>query len=591
MSFTTNVFASEKNIIISDHISLYNDDNHKYKSGFKHFSYVNPNALKGGKITLPAYGGFDNFNPFILKGIAQGETSYLTLESLGYVPSDDHTNVYPWIAEKFELPKDKSFVGFFINPKAKFIDNSPITADDVIFSFNSLIEKGSPIYKPYFSDIEKVEKVSDLHIRFIFKKGSKNRELPLIVSSIDIFSKKDWEGKDFSKPSLIPYLGSGAYTILKFEPSKYVIFKRNKNYWAQNLPSRKGFFNFDEIRYDYYQDTTVTLQALFSGNVDARTEYVAKNWVTSYNNDKIKNKEIIKNKIQHNNAAIFQNFSFNIRNEKFQDRKVRKAISLAFNFDWANEKLFYSQYNRLYSHFTNTGMEAIELPEGRELEILNKYKDKLDKEIFTEKPKINSSLNSEEIRSNLREAVLLLQEAGYDFVDGKMTNLSNNKPLEFEVISNSVNGSVFTRVMLPFIGNLKKIGIDAKFRTLELNVFNNVIETRQFDIAILGFSVSKTPGNEQRELWGSNAADRKGSVNRVGIKNPIIDELVEGIITSDIQEDYVAYVRALDRILLYENYMIPQWYSAYDRVAYWDKFGIPEENNNTGYNIFTWWIK
>lgn len=576
------------NIKISKSIPLY--DEVKYTDNFTHFQYTNPQAPKSGRIVLPAYGGFDNFNPYIFKGIASTETLLLTLETLGTTPADDPTTVYPLIAKEFELPDDKSFVGFIIDERAKFSNGTPITADDIIFSFTSIVEKGAPIYKVYYSDVESVEKINDKHVRFMFKHNN-NRELPLIISQIHIFSKADWEGKDFDKTYLTPPLGSGPYLVDKFETGKYIVFKRNNNHWGKSISSNRGFYNFDEIRFDYYQDTTVTLQALFSQNIDARTEYIAKNWVTAYDNDLIKSGKIIKAEIEHSRAATLQNFSFNIRKDKFKDKRVRQAIGLAFNFDWANENLFYNQYKRINSYFTNTEMEATGIPEGKELEILNKYKDKLDADIFTTVPNIPSSKNTIENRNNLRTAVKLLNDAGYDFVDGKMTNLATNEPLEFEVFSNSANGAVFTRVMLPFIDNLKKIGIKATFRNLEINVFKNRLDNFDFDMAILSFGVSQTPGNEQREYWGSQSAHTKGSYNKIGIENPIVDELITGLINAEHKDEYKAYVQALDRVLRNEHYIIPQWYSPFDRVAYWNKFGTPQTNIKVGFQPYTWWIK
>ncbi len=516
----------------------------KYQDNFEHLEYANPNAVKGGKITMPGYGGFDNFNPFIFKGMASTEVALLSLDSLGVSPVDDSSTVYPLIAKEFELPKDKSFVGFILDEKARFHDGSKITADDVIFSFNALIEKGSPLYKVYYADVEKVEKINDCHVRFIFKKGTQNRELPLILSQIKIFSAKDWEGKDFSKPTLTPPLGSGPYKLDKFEQGKFIVLKRVNDYWAKDLPVNKGSYNFDEVRFDYYQDTTVTLQALFSGNLDLREEYIAKIWVTGYNNDIIKNGKVKKEDMLHNQAAILQNFAFNIRKDKFQDKRVRKAISLAFNFDWANERLFYNQYQRIYSYFTNTGMEATNLPTGKELAILNKYRNQLDKSVFEIAPKLPSHKTPAESRENLKQAVKLLQAAGYDFVDGKMTNLKTGEPLEFEVLSNSANGSSFTRVMLPFIDNLKKIGIKTTFRNIEVNVFKNRLDNFDFDMAIVSYGISQMPGNEQFEMWGSQSANIKGSMNMVGIANVVVDELIRGLVKAEKKSDYVAQVKA-----------------------------------------------
>ncbi len=574
-------------IQVTDRIPLYGGS--VYKDNFSHFSYVNPDAPKQGRIVMPAYGGFDNFNPFIFKGIASPEHALLSLDTLGIVPLDDNTTVYPLLAKQFELPDDKSFVGFILDEKAVFSDGSPVMADDIIFSYNVLIEKGAPFYRVYYGDVDHVEKVSSRHVRFYLKKGTKNKELPLILAQLKIYSAVDWKNKDFSKPELRVPLGSGPYILEKFSPNKYLVFKRNPDYWAKDIPSRKGFFNFDEVRYDYYQDTTVTLQALFSGNIDVREEYIAKIWVSGYDNDIVKSGRIKQENLKHSQPANLQFFGFNTRLEKFMDRRVRQAIGLTFNFDWANDKLFYNQYQRLFSYFTNTGMEAIGLPTGKELDILKRYKNKLPKSVFTQAPALAEHKNFVQTRANLKKAVKLLNDAGYDFVDGVMTNLKTQEPLQFEILSNSANGSSFTRVMLPFIENLKKIGIKVSFRNLEPNIFKNRLDNFDFEMAILSLGVTNLPGNEQKEMWGSQAADIKGSYNLAGVKNPVIDDLTSLLVAEEKREDYEATVRALDRVLLNEHYIIPQWFAPYKRVAYWNKLKHPETNVKAGFDIFTWW--
>ncbi len=577
-------------IRLSDAFSLY--DTPKYASGFTHFDYVNPQAPKRGKIVLPAYGGFDNFNPFIFKGIAAPEVAELTLDSLGVSPADDPASVYPLIAAKFERPDDNSFIGFILDKRARFANGDKVTADDVIFSFDSLVKKGSPLYRVYYGDVDRVEKVNDRHVRFYFKKGSNNRELPLILAQFKIYSAKDWSGLDFAKPELRVPLGSGPYLVEKFQPGKYIVLRRNPKYWAENLPSRKGFYNFERIRYDYYQDTTVTLQALFAGNIDVREEYIAKIWMSGYDNDIVKSGKVIRENIAHNHPAVLQFFGFNLRLPKFKDKRVREAIGLAFNFDWANENLFYNQYRRIYSYFTNTGMEATGLPKGRELEILYQYRNALDPDVFNKALTLPSHKTPVETRANLRRAVSLLQEAGYDFIDGKMTYLQTGEALEIEVLSNSANGASFTRVMLPFIDNLKKIGIKMTFRNLETNIFKNRLDNFDFEMAILALGVSQMPGNEQKEMWGSAAADVHGSYNIMGIKNPVADKLIDRLIAAHDQKEFQASVRALDRVLLHEHYMIPQWYSPYQRVAYRaGKLAHPSTSLKTGFNIFTWWAQ
>ena len=404
-------------------------------------------------------------------------------------------------------------------------------------------------------------------------------------------SAKDWQDREFDKPTLQVPLGSGPYVVKDFQVNKFVTLQKNPHYWGKDLSVRRGFYNFDTIRYDYYQDTTVTLQALFAGNIDAREEYIAKIWMTGYDNDLIKSGKVKKETLEHNNPATLQNFAFNIRRDKFKDRRVRKALDLAFNFEWANEKLFYNQYRRLYSYFTNTGMEATGLPQGKELEILEKYRDKLPPSVFDTpyQPTFNPQMNNP--RENLKKAVALLKEAGYDFKDGKMVNLATGEPLEVEILSNSANGATFTKVMLPYIENLRKIGIKAVFRNLEVNIFKNRLDNFDFDMAIISYPVSQLPGNEQREYWGSAAADMNGSNNVIGIKNEVVDELLTGLVSAQEKEDYVAYVKALDRVLLNENYMIFQWYSPYSRVAYRDKFGQPKTDLKIGFQPFIWWAK
>lgn len=583
------LFANCQEITITDSFSL--SDAPKYTSDFSNFEYVNPTAPKKGRIVLPAYGTFDNFNPYIFKGTASTEAAILTLDTLGITPADDTETIYPLIAEKFEIPEDKSFFGFFINPNARFSDNTPITANDIIFTYNAITNHGAPFYKLYYSDIDKVVKLSPRHVRFYFKKDSRNRELPLILSALPVFSEKDFENRQFEKPSLTPYLGSGPYIIKNFEPGKYLTFKRNPDYWAKDLPTRKGFYNFDEIKYDYYQDTTVTLQALFSGNIDVRTEYIAKTWATGYDNDLIKEGKIKKQSITHNRPATIQFFAFNTRKEKFSNPLVRQAVGYAFNFPWANKNLFFNQYERLNSFFANTRFAATDTPKDLELDILMALQDYLPSEIFT--VPVESLFRNDELsdRENLKLAVTLLKQAGYDFINEKMCNIRTGEPLEFEIIINSANGNSFVRVLLPFIENLRKIGITVKTRILETNTYKNKLDNFDFDVIIGGYSGLSMPGSEQKDFWGSQSVNSKGSYNIIGVNDPIVDELIKKLIETQDNELYTAYVKALDRILLFGNYVIFNWYTKTDRIAFWDKFSFPKNNLKTGFNIHTWWIK
>jgi microcin C transport system substrate-binding protein len=580
-------FSAQAKVVWQNALSLY--DNAKYADNFKHLEYVNPKAPKGGKLVLPAYGSYDNFNPFIFKGIAFGNAADLTLESLGFVPTDDQTTAYPLLAEKFERSDDGSFVGFLLNSKAKFADGTSVTADDVVFSFKALTEKGAPLYRIYYADVDRVEKINDRHVRFYFKPNTDNRELPLILAQFKIFSAQDFKDKDFAKPELRAPLGSGPYRVDKFEVNKFVELVRNPDYWGSQLPVRQGFYNFDKIRFEFYQDTTVTLQALFSGNIDAREEYMAKIWVSGYDNRQVKEGKIVKESIPHNNPAALQFFGFNTRLPKFSDRRMREAIGLAFNFEWANEKLFYDQYQRIYSLFSNTDLAATGLPSKEEIKILKPFENQIPSSIFSTPYTLPDNATPQKQRENLKRAVALLREAGYDFVDGKMTNLTTGEPLTIEVLSNAANGASFTRVMLPFIDNLRKIGIRMTFRNVEVNIFKNRLDEFDFEMAILSFRLSNLPGNEQRELWGSAAADINGSYNVLGIKNAVVDSLIDGLINTKDETKYKAYVKALDRVIMNEYYFIPQWYSPADRIAYKSKLKHPVTDIKTGADIYTWW--
>ena len=570
-----------------NYIALYGKT--KYEKGFSSFSYVNPDAPKGGKLVMPEYGGFDNFNPFIFKGSASGTVADLIWDSLGYTPIDDISVAYPLIAKSFEVADN--YVDFFLDERAEFADGTPVLADDVIFSFNVLIEKGAPIYKVYYGDVEKAEKINERQVRFHFKENTQNRELPLILTQFKIFPQKDWADRDFAKPSLQIPLGGGPYKIKTFSAGKYIILERNKDYWAKDLPVRKGFYNFDEIRIDYYQDTTVTLQALFAGNIDLREEYIAKIWATGYDNDLVKSGKVIKKAFEHKNPAVLQYFAINLRRDKFKDKRVRRALDLAFNFDFANEKLFYGAYRRLHSYFTNTDFEATGLPEGLEKEILERYKSKIDEKVFTKPFELPDNSTPQKIRENLKEAVSLFKQAGYEIKDGKMTNIKTGEPFEIEILSNSANGTTFTRVMLPFIDSLKKIGVQATFRTLEVNIFKNRIDHFDFDMSIMSYRISAMPGNELKEMYGSKAALVNGSYNIGGIQNKVVDELIDEVIKADQKDEYVAYLKALDRVLLSEYYLIFQWYSPYNRVGYLNKFEMPQTEEKVGFQPLTWWAK
>ncbi len=585
-SLPQTTFASE--ILITKSISVFGEP--KYKEGFTHFDYVNPLAPKRGKIKHPVYGTFDSLNPFIIKGIASPQIM-LIYDTLLTQSADDHYSAYGLVASKIHQPSNKSWIAFEINPKAKFHDGKKITASDIKFTFEILRSKGSPFYRIYYSDVKQVTTINDSFIRFDFKQNSNNKELPLIIGQMPILPKHYWKNKDFTKTTLEIPLGSGPYRLSKIQAGKQLTFQRVKNYWAKDLNVNIGTYNFDTLQFDYYKDTTISLQALSSGDLDLREEYISKLWATSYDFPAIKNGDIIKAEIPHQRIPQMQAFFFNIRKDKFQDRNVRKAISLTFNFEWANKHLFYNQYKRTTSFFDNSELSAQGLPNTEEIKLLAPYKDILPKDIFSPLPNIPYNKNFMDVRTHLRQAVKLLKQSGYDFIDGKMTNLQTKQTLEFEIITNAANGNTFDRVLMPFINNLAKIGIKANLKKLDVNIYKNRYDKFDFDMIIGSFPQSHLPGNEQKEYWGSEAATRFGSRNIIGIQHPAIDSIIEKIISSNTKDNLVIATKCLDRILLKEYYAIPHWHLPYSRIAYKNIFGIPKITPPNGYQLMTWWIK
>jgi len=569
-------------------VSMHGDI--KYGPDFTHFDYTNPDAPKGGKLRLSALGStFDTFNPFTLKGIPAIDST-LAFETLTVQSMDEPFSEYGLLAETIEMPEDRSWVIFHLRPEARWHDGKPVTAKDVVFSFNTLVEKGHPRYRFYYSEIEKAEALSERSVKFSFK-GSENRELALIIGQLVVLPKHYWQDKDFEKTTLEAPLGSGPYRLKSYESGRNVVYERVKDYWGKDLAVNAGQNNFDEIRYDYYRDATVAVEAFKGGAFDYRYENIAKNWATAYDIPEVKNGLIEKLRFNHNVGTGMQGFVFNIRRDKFKDSRVRHALSYGFDFEWANKNLFHGEYTRTNSYFSNSELASSGLPQGRELEILEKYRDQLPEEIFSETYEAPKTDGSGRIRGNLKKAFKLLKQAGWEIKDRKLVNSKTGEPFQFEILLQA--NPAWERIVLPFKKNLQRLGIEVSVRMVDSAQYKQRTDTFDYDVIIDVFGQSQSPGNEQYDYWSSETADRQGSRNSIGIKSKVVDDLVKLVVNAPSREELVARTRALDRVLLWGHYVIPNWHLKSARILAWNKFGRPDTypKYSPGYSAWTyWWI-
>lgn len=557
----------------------------KYGPDFTHFDYVNPNAPKGGALREAAQGTFDSFNPYIAKGSAAGGLGYL-FETLLTTGADEAFTEYGLIAETVEWPDDRSWVAFTLRPEARWHDGQPITVDDVIYSLDLLKTKGHPQLRFYYQSVVKAERVGPRKVRFTFSEGD-NRELPLIVGQMPILPKHYWETREFEKTTLEPPLGSGPYRIGDFEPGRYIVLERVKDYWGKDLPVNRGQYNFDRIRIDYYRDDTVIRQALKAGNIDLREENQAKAWALDYDTPAVRDGWLILGEFPNQNPTGMQAFVMNTRRTIFQDRLVRRALAFAFDFEWTNRNLFFGQYTRTESYFSNSELAATGLPGPRELDILEPYRARIPEDVFTTEYWAPATDGTGWPRENLTRAFELLAEAGWVVRDMKLVNAETGQQMRFEILLVS---PAFERIVLPFKRNLNRLGIDVSVRLVDSAQYINRLRSFDFDMIVGGWGQSESPGNEQRDYWTTRAAETEGSRNFAGIEDPVIDELVEQIISAPDRESLVARTRALDRVLLWGHYVIPNWHIRIDRIAYWDKFGRPTYIPRRGTSINYWWV-
>ena len=561
----------------------------KYPPNFKHFDYVDPKAKKGGRLILAGTGAFDSFNPFILKGVA-AEGSNLLFDTLMVASKDEPFSKYPLIASDIQLADDKLSVTFKIDQRARFNNGDKITAEDVKFSFDTIIsEQAHPQFKFIFADVKDAVVVDDYTIRFDFKRV--NPELNLILGDISIFSKKWLDGKSFDKLTEVKPVASGPYTIKEYDLGKRITYKRNINYWANDLPSRRGQYNFAEIQFKYYHDLVISLEAFKSGAFEFRHEYYSKLWAREHNGPNYDSGKIIKENLPNSNNAGMQGFVFNARRKLFNDRIVRRAIALAFDFEWSNKRLFYNQYVVNDSYFSNTELQATGVPEGKELSLLMPFKDQLPQAVFTQPWKPVSTKPPGSLRQNLREARDILHKAGWRVKEGVLVN-QKNQPLKFEVL---LAQKGMDRILAPFARNLAKLGIEMKYRTVDRSLYIRRVRSFDYDMIVGSFSQSMSPGNELLNMFHSVSAEKKGSRNYMGMSDPVVDSLVEKIISSENRANLVIACRALDRVLLNANYLVPNWYINTHRVAYWDKFNRPKNTplyyNPIDWMISSWWFK
>lgn len=564
----------------------------KYPPGFSHFDYVNPQAPKAGRVRLSANGSFDTFNNVVPKGNAASGLG-LIYDSLMQQSLDEISAEYGLIADALRHPDDYSWVEFRINPKARWHDGKPVTAEDVAWSFKILTEN-SPQQKFYYRHVKSAQALDDGIVRFEFSQEG-NRELPHIVGQLQVLPKHYWEGEDADgdkrdvlASTLEPPLGSGPYRIKSFKPGRSIIYERVPDYWAGDLNVNIGANNFDEIVYEFYRDTTAMLEAFKGDQFDYRSENSAKNWATGYKFPAVKDGRVKVETFPDISSGVMQGFVVNLRRDKFKDPRVRQALNLAFDFESLNRTIFFNQYKRIDSYFAGTELASTGLPEGQELEILETVRGQVPEEVFTTPYTNPTGGSTAKTRDNLREAVKLLNAAGWEFKNRKLVNKATGEPMQIEYLAADPNSE---RLMLPYQTNLQRIGIAVKIRIVDSSQYVNRLRAFDFDMITFGWGQSLSPGNEQLLYWGSEAADNRSSRNFGGIKNPAIDTLINRLIFSSDREDLLAATKALDRVLLWNHYVVPQFYLNIHRTARWDRFGHPDPvpKYSLGFPTVWWW--
>ena len=557
----------------------------RYPADFAHFDYVNPDAPKGGTLRQAGFGSFDTLNPFINKGVAADDIG-LIYDTLTTNSLDEPFTVYGLLAEKIEKGPNNEWVRFHLRQEARFHDGEPVKAEDVVFTFETLLAEGAPHYRAYYADVEQVVAESQRRVRFDFK-HSGNRELPLILGQLPVLPKHWWSEREFTSGSLEPPLGSGPYRVGQVQAGRSIHYERVEDYWGKDLPVNRGFYNFQRVVFDYYRDNTVALQAFKAGHFDYWLETSAKNWATAYQIDAVKQGRIIKDEIANHNPTGMQGFIFNIRRPLLQDIRVREALAILFDFEWTNRQLFNGAYTRTRSYFDNSELASSGLPEGKELAILEPLRGKVPDAVFDTPFELPVTRGDGIIREQQRRAYQLLTEAGWKIENDRMLD-AQGKPAKLEFL---LAQTEFERVLLPYKRNLADLGIELEIRRVDVSQYINRLRSRDYDMIVSGFGQSSSPGNEQRGYWHSISADNPGSRNFIGLKDPAIDTLVEQLINADSREELVAHTRALDRVLLWGHYVVPNWHIKSWRVAYWNHLAHPQTTPEHDIGLMTWWHK
>lgn len=567
-------------------IALYGEP--KYKPGFTHFDYVNPNAPKGGSFKLSSPASFDSTNPFIIKGVAAPGVANFVYQSLMTGSYDEPQSFYGLIADDADIAPDRGSVVFHLNPAARWQDGKAITPEDVVWSLDTLKTKGHPQYRALYKPITKAEILPGNHVRFIFAEKNQ-RELPLIAAAMPVLPKHYFESHPFDKTSLEAPLGSGPYKVSGIDPGRSISFARDPHYWGADLPSQRGLNNFDSITIDTYRDDTVAIEAIKSGAIDYYEEFIARNWATAYNIPAVTEGRIKKIMLPHKIPRGMQGFIFNTRRDKFSDQRVREAIGLTLDFEWMNQTLFYGAYTRNKSFFEATEFESSATPQGEELKLLEKYREQLPASLFTTPYQVGKTDGSGYSRERLIRAQQLLNDAGWVMRDGHRVNAKTGEPLTIEFL---MHQRTFERVIGIMRQNLAKLGIDSEFRYVDASQYQKRLDKFNFDIVSIWINQGLFyPGSEQFLLWHSSQANVVGGQNLGGIQSPVVDDLVMRIQKAKNLDDLRSAARALDRVLEWEYYVIPHWTIHNWRVAYWDKFERP--SITPAYNVAwdSWWAK
>lgn len=554
------------------------------------FDYINADAPKGGRLRLAANNTFDTFNAFSIKGTPAAGLAYLGnngffTEGLTVQGADEPFTQYCLLCETMELAPDNGWIEYTLRPQAKFHDGTPVTAEDVIFSFDELLNKGTPLYRLYWGDVEKAEKTGARKVRFTFKTKD-NAELPLILGQLPVLSKAFWEKRGVEATTLDIPNGTGPYKIASFEPGRFIVYRRDPGYWGKDLAVTRGTHNFDEIRFDYYRDDQVAFEAFKAYQHDHITENTALRWATGYDQKIIDAGLMMKETFTDGMPDNAQGFAMNLRRAKFQDIRVREALALAFDFDSNNKTIAYGQYSPMESYFQGSELAAAGLPQGEELEILSRYKGRVPDEVFTRPFQPPRTTGAGNVRDNLLKARNLLAAAGWQVKNGVLTGPAG-EPFTFEFL---IWQPGIERWVNPYLQNLERLGIKGTLRVIDTTQAINRLNEYDFDMIVGVPGQSISPGNEQRDYWGSAAADRPGGRNYGGIKNPVVDEIIEGLIKAQTRESLVAHTRALDRVLLWNWYVVPELSVGVTRHAYWNKFGHPARVPLHGPDLTTWWL-